>query len=242
MSELKLSAPAPVQEPQLPSFKTSLLDSVDINALKTKAEEEFNTIEMELSSMKVELSEVPSSESLMQLATIQAKGRAYFERASEVFRKYLKFLSNITLLNKKAEFVLQQEIQKASVWMHQYKAQELRGARSGEERQNMINAILPEELFFEKFQWDSLESQIKTNFTIIKSYYEQFKSVRDEILVQLSIIKNLISLGEIKIDPEAVRAFRIIEGSYSPTRTDINDLAESSTVEEMGIDEGTVNF
>ena len=107
-----------------------------------------------------------------------------------------------------------------------------------DERQAMVRAHIPKELQEELLQYEILEQQAQTYFTVVKSYMDNFKSIREEVLVQISIIKSLIALGDLKIDPESIRALRIIEGSYAakPDRESIQ--ANDSSVPEMSFDEG----
>ena len=119
---------------------------------------------------------------------------------------------------------------------------DLKNTKSGDERNALINSIIPEELHSEKLKWEILESKIKTNFTIIKSYRDQFKSINDNVLIQLSIFKNLIMLGELKVDPEVVKAMRIIDVAYTPTQKDREERRDSQSVPELNIDEGTVSL
>lgn len=229
--EFKLRASSPVpavtSSPESPKFPEKLIESADIQEFKQKQRTAFEAYEQELLGMKVELSEVPSSESLVKLYTIQSKGRAYFERSAEIFRQYLKYYSGVTLLKNRADFYYQQQFQRASEWVRKNLAVDYKNTKSGEERQALITSVIPSVLQEEKFQWEVIETQAKINYQVIKSYQEQFKSIRDDILVQLSIIKNLIMLGDLKIDPEAVRAFRVIDASYRPTQVDREEKRDS---------------
>lgn len=223
-------------------FVQELIPGVDPKALGEKSKAEFEVIEQELRGMRVELMEVPSSESLVKLYEIQAKGRAYFERAAEIYRRYLRFSSEITLLKQRAEYIFVQEQQKVLSFLRDKRPDLLKLTKSSEERNNLILSFIPGTLSLERQDWIAFETRARINYNIIKSYQEQFKSVREDILVQLSIIKNLIALGGIKIDPEAMRAFKVIEGSYTPTGKDYRAQQEDSQVTDVNLNEGFVDL
>ena len=121
---------------------------------------------------------------------------------------------------------------------------QFKACRGAQERENLARLAIPEKLLSEEISWENLEQDAKVNFSIIKSYVDEFKSIRDEILIQLSIVKNLIALGGVKIDPEAVRALHIIDEAYKPSKEDYlqrqeNIEAENSTV---SYEEGVVKL
>lgn len=232
----------PIKEAPLPTFPKALMENANPKSQREKMQADFAVLESELLGMKIEMAEVPTTESLVKLYGMQAKGRAYYERSEEIFRQYLKFLSTITLICQKVDFVMKQETQVATAWTRENKAAELRNTKSGEERNALIALIIPPELFKEQMEWHLLESQAKTNFTILKSYRDQFKSINDNVLIQLSIFKNLIMLGELKMDPEAMRAMRIIEASYVPTQQDVSERQPANYVPEVSAEEGYVQL
>lgn len=225
--------------PELPEH---LIMTTTPNAVQESAQSVFKKSEEELLAMRLELSNVPSSESLMKLYELQAKGRAYYERSAELFRVFLRISSEVTLVKQQAEFKYQEVYQKVLFYARQHMAEDLRNTKSGTEREIMITALIPLSLREEKLNWDIVESKVRVNYNIIKSYQEQFRSVREDILVQLSIIKNLILLGGIKVDPEAMRFFRIIESSYTPTDSDRREKAEDASVDEVPLSEGVMQI
>lgn len=238
MSDLRLPTP---EAKQPPTFPEKLLP-VDLEKMKTNQLEEFTRLEQEMLAMKVELSDVPNSESLVKIYGMQAKGRAYFERCSEIFRAYLKYFSSLTLLAKRATFFLDQHKQAAAMWARTNLTDELKNTKSGAEREAIINALVPMHLFEEQLKWEALEAQARVNFTIVKSYQDQFRGVREEILVQISIIKQLIALGDLKIDAENIRALHIIDAAYTPTARDRQDAAESYTDEISSSSDGMLQI
>lgn len=225
-----------------PAFPETLMPGANLDAQKEMMQKQFADIEAELQGMRIELAEVPSSESLVKLYEIQSKGRAYFERSSEIFRQYLKFSSTITLLRQRVDLNYNRIIQETTTWVRTNMAAEYKATKSGDERTAMVMALIPQALQEEHFRWMSFEQQVKINYQVVKSFNEQFKSVRDDILVQLSIIKNLIMLGDLKLDPEAMRAFRVIEASYRPTRTDFDEKRAADTEAEVSFEEGVYNL
>lgn len=243
MGDFKLTPPSSSQAGEAPAmnFPSTLMEGFSLEESRKSMLEDFRKIEEELLGMRVELSEVPTSESLVKLYEVQSKGRAYFERSSEIFRQYLKFYSTITLIKQRADFNYNRIVQEATTWVRVNMAAEYKATKSGDERQAMVLSIIPLALQEEHMRWGLYEQQVKINYQVVKSYNEQFKSVRDDILVQLSIIKNLIMLGDLKIDPEAMRAFRVIEASYRPTATDIADR-QAMQETETTFDEGVYNL
>ena len=71
-----------------------------------------------------------------------------------------------------------------------------------------------------------------TYLKVSQSYVEQFKAVRDNILIQISIIKNLIALGGIKIDAEVVQTLEQLN----------REASKSYQTQTVGLEEGVVKF
>lgn len=224
------------------NFPASLVESTSPKKIEEKLQPAFSSFEKELQMMRVSLADTPSSESLMSLYATQAQGRAYFERASEMFRQFLKFSSNVSLMRQHAEFKFKQVEQETAAWLRANRVDEYRATKSGEERNNLILSYIPENLKEELIKWQAVESKTKVNYNIIKSYQEQFKSIREDVLVQLSIIKNLIMLGGINVDPEAMRAFKIVEASYQPTQRDYEEKRAENNQELKSMEQGVVSL
>lgn len=220
------------------------LVDLDVKELLVKQNNSFTKVESELLAMKIQLMDTPSSDSLLALYRAQVMGRGYYERALSIYRSNLKYLSKVASIKKAVDISYKREYWKATAAVKESKKDEYKACKSGDERAALVECNIPEEIMDEYRKWDNLESQAKTNFSIVKSYVDEFKSIREEILVQLSIIKNLILLGDLKIDPETIRACRIIDTSYRPTQQDFRDRDESlhERVQEIPAEEGIIKL
>ena len=146
----------------------------------------------------------------------------------------------MNLSNQQAHEIFTKEVEKASLWVRENRAKTLASYRAKEERDAYIMLFVPESLSDDLFWWDAYLSQVKTNLQIIKSYRDQFKfACADSISIQHRIINTLIEVGNLKVDPEVLRAMRMVETAYRPTITDMQEKA-SETVKELGIEEGSV--
>ena len=237
----------------LPMFKSQLLTindpntgkPVTIKELMKLDKERFDLqIEAELRGERVELSDVPDIESLTKLFSHHVMSKGYYERSEELFRNYLSFLSYVNLSNQQAHQIFDKEVEKASLWVRENKAKTLASLRSVDERNQFIMTFVPQSLADDLFWWDAYLSQVKTNLQIIKSYRDQFKfACADSIAIQHRIINTLIEVGNLKIDPEVMRAMRMVESAYRPTATDMREKAEAdSPIAELDISEGTVSI
>jgi len=235
--------------PQFPEHLINVVDpvthqSVTIKELMQLDKDRFdNQLNAELRGERVELSNVPDIESLTKLFSHHVMSKGYYERSEEIYRSYLSFLSYVNLSNQQAHEIYNKEVEKASLWVRENKAKTLGGLRAKEERDAYILMYVPNSLKDDLFWWDAYLQQVKTNLQIIKSYRDQFKfACADSIAIQHRIINTLIEVGNLKIDPEVMRAMRMIETAYKPTYTDMQEKAEASTIPELGIEEGTVTL
>ena len=233
----------------LPVFKQHLIDvkdpvtgnSVTIKELMKLDKERFdNQINAELRGERVQLSDVPDIESLTKLFSHHVMSKGFYERAEEIYRSYLSFLSYVNLSNQQAHEIYNKEVDKASLWVRQNKPKTLSMYKAKEERDAFIMMYVPETLADDLFWWDAYLSQVKTNLQIIKSYRDQFKfACADSIAIQHRIINTLIEVGNLKVDPEVLRAMRMVETAYRPTAVDVQEKA-SEQIKELGIEEGSV--
>jgi hypothetical protein len=236
----------------LPKFKTHLLDTKDpktnkhisVKELMKQDKEHFEEqINAELRGERIALSDVPDIESLTKLFSHHVMSKGYYERSEELYRSYLSFLNYINLMNQQAHEIYNKEVEKASLWVRENKAKTLASYRAKEERDSYIMMYVPSSLTDDLFWWDAYLSQVKTNLQIIKSYRDEFKfSCADSIAIQHRIINTLIEVGNLKIDPEVVRAMRMVESAYRPTYTDVRDKIEDTTIKELNIEEGSVTI
>ena len=237
----------------LPVFKQHLIDvvhpetqkPVTIKELMMIDKNRFDTqINEELRGARIELSEIPDIESLTKLFSHHVTSKALYERAEEIYRSYLSFLSYINLSNQQAHEIFNKEVDKASLWVRENKAKTLSALKTKEEREAYVMGFVPETLAEDLFWWDAYLNQVKTNIQIIKSYRDQFKfACADSIAIQHRIINTLIEVGNLKIDPEVMRAMRMIESAYRPTATDMREKAEANgQLPELGLEEGSVNL
>lgn len=220
------------------SFPINLVTTASPRKFQDEISSSFKKIEEELLSMKVSYELEPSSDSLIKLYEMHSKGRAYFERASEIYRSYLKVLSKIGLLNTMAKNKYKAIYSEAQQKARADNPEAYKMCKSGDERQSLIESYIPESLKEELVAWDYAEQLVKTQFTIIKSYKDSFESIRQDVLVQLSVIKQLIALGGLSIDPEAMRALNIINSSYNAS---FNNRV-STNEEAQEFDEGTIEL
>lgn len=235
----------------MPVFRQHLIDvknpatgaSITIKELMKLDKDRFDTqIEAELRGERVELSDVPDIESLTKLFSHHVMSKGFYERSEELYRTYLSFLSYVNLSNQQAHMIYDKEVEKASLWVRMNKAKTLASMRAKEERDAYILMFVPESLKDDLFWWDAYLSQVKTNIQVIKSYRDQFKfACADSIAIQHRIINTLIEVGNLKIDPEVLRAMRMVEVAYRPTVTDMQDKA-SEQIKELGIEEGSVTL
>lgn len=234
-----------------PVFKQHLIDvkdpvtnqSVSIKDLmgidKKRFEDQINS---ELRGERVQLSDVPDIESLTKLFSHHVMSKGFYERAEELYRSYLSFLSYVNLSNQQAHEIYNKEVEKASLWVRENRAKTLASYKAKEERDAYIMMFVPETLSEDLFWWDAYLSQVKTNLQIIKSYRDQFKfACADSISIQHRIINTLIEVGNLKVDPEVLRAMRMVEAAYKPTFVDMQDKA-SEQIKELGIEEGSVTL
>ena len=237
----------------LPAFLNTLIPVVDPNTGKSVTIKQLmvidknnfdNKINAELRGERIELSEVPDIESLTKLFSHHVMSKGYYERAEELFRSYISFLSYVNLSNQQAHEIYDKEFQKATVWVRENKAKTYASLKTADERTKFVLSFMPKNLQDDLFWWDAYLSQVKTNLQIIKSYRDQFKfACADSIAIQHRIINTLIEVGNLKIDPEVLRAMRMVESAYRPTMTDINDKRQvDSPVPELNVEEGTVSF
>ena len=233
-----------------PVFKEHLINVKDpvtgepktIKELMAIDKDRFDTqITAELRATRIELSEVPDIESLTKLFSYHVQSKGYYERSEEIYRNYLSFLSYVNLSNQQAHETYNKEVDKARMWISLNKAKTYAGIRSMEERNAYVLGYVPDGLKEDLFWWDAYLSQVKTNLQIIKSYRDQFKfACADSIAIQHRIINTLIEVGNLKIDPEVMRAMRMIESAYRPTMVDMQEKAADQTIQELSIEEGTV--
>lgn len=235
----------------LPVFKQHLIDvkdpitnqSVTIKELMKLDKERFdNQINAELRGERVQLSDVPDIESLTKLFSHHVMSKGFYERSEEIYRSYLSFLSYVNLSNQQAHEIYNKEVEKASLWVRENRAKSLASYKAKEERDAYIMMFVPASLSDDLFWWDAYLSQVKTNLQIIKSYRDQFKfACSDSIAIQHRIINTLIEVGNLKVDPEVLRAMRMVETAYRPTLVDVQDKA-SEQIKELGIEEGHVTL
>ena len=237
----------------IPVFRNPLIPVVDPNTGKPVSVKHLmeldknrfdNDIDSELRGERIEMSNVPDIESLTKLFSYHVTSKGYYERAEELYRKYLSFLSYVNLSNQQAHEAYTQEFQKALLWVRENKAKTYASFKTADERNSFVRSYMPDALSNELFYWDAYLSQVKTNVQIIKSYRDQFKfASADSIAIQHRIINTLIEVGNLKIDPEVLRAMRMIESAYRPTYTDMREKSQAdSPVPELDISEGTVSF
>lgn len=251
VSELVVDKPDNECSP-LPHFKQHLIDVKDpvtqqpvtIKELMRIDKERFeNQINAELRGERVQLSDVPDIESLTKLFSHHVMSKGFYERSEEIYRNYLSFLSYVNLSNQQAHEIYNKEVEKAALWVRENKAKTLSSYRAKEERDAYIMLYVPESLSDDLFWWDAYLSQVKTNLQIIKSYRDQFKfACADSIAIQHRIINTLIEVGNLKVDPEVMRAMRMVEAAFRPTYTDMQEKVDSNTVPELGVEEGTVQL
>lgn len=217
---------------------------ITIKELMAIDKERFdNQITTELRAVRIELSNVPDIESLTKLFSYHVESKGYYERSEEIYRNYLSFLSYVNLSNQQAHEIYNKEVDKARLWVSINRAKTFGAIRSMEERNAYILTYVPDTLKEDLFWWDAYLSQAKTNLQVIKSYRDQFKfACADSIAIQHRIINTLIEVGNLKIDPEVMRAMRMIESAYRPTMTDMQEKAQEQTIQELGIEEGTVTL
>lgn len=218
------------------TFPDRLVQDSSPRAFQEQISANFKTIERELLSMKVSYEIEPNSDSLIKLYEMHAKGRAYFERASEIYRNYLKILSKVGLLNSMAKNKYKMIYSETLNYVRTNNFEAYKMCKSGEERQSLVESMMPPEILEELTLWDYTEQLVKTQFTIIKSYKDSFESIRQDVLVQLSVIKQLIALGGLSIDPEAMRALNIINGSYNAS------FNNRVSTQDVTFEEGTIEL
>lgn len=218
------------------TFPDKLVQDSSPRTFQEQISANFKAIEKELLSMKVSYEIEPNSDSLVKLYEMHARGRAYFERASEIYRNYLKVLSKVGLLNSMAKNKYKILYSETLNYVRANNLEAYKMCKSGEERQSLIESMMPPEILEELTLWDYTEQLVKTQFTIIKSYKDSFESIRQDVLVQLSVIKQLIALGGLSIDPEAMRALNIINGSYNAS------FNNRVSTQDVSFEEGTIEL
>lgn len=218
------------------------LVNTDLEALKQKQKLDFTNLEQELLGMRVVLADTPTSENLLKLFETTSKSRAYFERSAEIFRSYLKYTNTISLLRYKAEEDYKLIEAKAQKQCMDADINMYKNCKSGDERAALVKQYIPEGLSSELVLIKNIESMATTNLRIIKSYMDSFKSVREDILAQLAIIKQLVALGGIKIDVETIKAMNSLDRSFGGSSSGYQESYQGEFVPETSYEEGIVNL
>lgn len=168
--------------------------------IKHEQEAKFVGVELEMSKMHIELKSEPTIESLEDLYRQQALAREYFERTSEIYRAYTKYASKIGTILKQAQFTYDSMMQ--TIKLHAQSQPEYARLKTQADRETYTKSFIPEKLSRELLDWQTLSETVKAELNIVKSYNEQFKVAREDILVQLSIVKQLASLGGMKLSSD----------------------------------------
>ena len=208
-----------------PSSLTDL-NFVDLNKTIEQRVSEYFT---ELQSCKVELIDEPGPDALTALYKVSTKAWVYYDRAQEIYRKLL--LQKQRIFSLKIDYDNRFNLMRANliskiVSVH---GEKYSSFRSQAQRDEFINSFIDPKLFEQKLQLEVLLEACTTYVYTAKTFVEQFKASRENVLTQVSMIRTLMSMGAIKIDADIVAAMQQFNKSFeSDAKVDVVSTKEGS--------------
>lgn len=211
--------------------KNSIL-SIDVAALNTDISSKALSFFKELQEAHLTVLPDPSDDSVLILYKNSNIAWSYYERAQEIYRLFLLQKQKITALKARADSAMNIVRLDVTRQVNNLYSQELSTFRSQAAKDAYMDSFINPACFEQLAQVNSLFESCKVYLETAKSFVDQFKSARENILMQLSLVKTLIALGHIKLSPE------VAEQMASLNQT----LSDAKSVQEVSVNEGNISF